>query len=76
MLRRLALPVLVVINEVGDLRSRIEEESLKRDLTCDQNEQEDETGSLDRIILLSLFPSQSSFLRYDIASNRIKIVSR
>ena len=76
MLRRLAFSVLVVINEVGDLRSETEEVSLKRDLTCDQNEQEDETGSLDRIILLSLFPSQSSFLRYGIASNWIEIVSR
>ena len=39
-LRRLDLSVSVVINEVGDLRSGTEEESLQRDLTCDQNERE------------------------------------
>ena len=40
-LRRLALPISVVINEVDNLRSGTEEESLWRDLTCDQNEWEE-----------------------------------
>ena len=35
-----------------------------------------ETVSLGRMILLSLFPSQSIFLLYSIASNQIEIVSR
>ena len=35
-----------------------------------------ETGTLGRMILLSIFSSQSSFLRYGIASNRIEIVSK
>ena len=39
--RRLTLPVSVVINEVGDLRSGTEEEFLRRDLTCEQNEREE-----------------------------------
>ena len=40
-LRRLALPISVVINEVSGLRSGIEEEFLRRDLTCHQNEREE-----------------------------------
>ena len=40
-LRRLALPISVVINEVGDLRPRTEEECLQKDPTCDQNEWEE-----------------------------------
>ena len=35
-----------------------------------------ETVSLGRMILPSLFPSQVSFLRYDISSNQIEIVRR
>ena len=40
-LRRLALPILVVINEFGGLRPGTEEECLQRDPTCDQNEWEE-----------------------------------
>ena len=63
MLRRLALPISIVINEVDDLRSETEEEFCQGILHVTKMSRRNETVSLGRMILLFLFPSQSSFFK-------------